>query len=325
MSDLNPESLESALGSAFTEAAPAPKAAPKQAAPVAQEPAEDEGIQLPDEDPADLLDGEPEAAPTEAELEIDLGDEVIRGKDRVKELVQKGLKAGRGFEENARIREALAAQAQQSQMQAQFQQAVSGDIAELQALDSRLKQFENMDWQQAYDTDPFNALKIKEQRDQLKEQRAAAIQNLNAKQQQFGALFQQSTQRVLAAEAEALFAKVPTWRNPEKAKAEQGEIAGMLTSHYGFAPAEVGALIDHRMLLVARDAAAYRKLLANKDSRVRQAREAPTLARPGAASQPTNGRADFNKVTGKLKELGTKGNHRAQEQLATKLFEKVFK
>jgi hypothetical protein len=82
--------------------------------------------------------------------------------------------------------------------------------------------------------------------------------------------------------------------------------------------------MDHRMLLVARDAAAYRKLLANKDARVKQAREAPATAKPGAAAQP-NGRAGFNKIRGKIKELGTKGNHRAQEELATQLFERTFK
>jgi hypothetical protein len=120
-------------------------------------------------------------------------------------------------------------------------------------------------------------------------------------------------------------AKVPAWRNPEKAQQEKGEISSALTSHYGFAAAEVGQITDHRMLMVARDAAAYRKLLANKDARVKQAREAPATARPGATAAQPNGRAEFNKVRGKIKELGTKGNHRAQEQLATRLFEQAFK
>lgn len=333
MSEMNAESLESALGNAFGDEQPAPKAVtPKQPVAPPQEPQEvpEDALQL-DEDPADLLAGEPEPEPEkeaeepEFEIEVEPGKpEVIRGADRVKELLARGLKAGRGFEENARVREALQAHVVQAQMQTQFHQVVSGDIAQIQALEAQLRPFEQLDWQKEYDTDPFNALKLKEQRDQLREYRAARINDLNAKQQQFHAQFQQSAQQVLAAESEALLAKIPTWRNAEKAQQEKGEIASALTTHYGFTAQETAQVMDHRMLLVARDAAAYRKLLANKDQRVKQAREAPATARPGAA-QPPNGRAEFNKVKGKIKELGTKGNHRAQEELAAKLFGAAFK
>lgn len=322
MSDIDSGALESSLEAAFTDAS---KEAP---APVAKEaPVEAPIIE---EDPADLLLDEPVEAPevtAEPEFEIELEPgkaEVIKGSERVKELLARGLKAGRSFEENARVREALQAHVVQTQLNTQFQQAVSTDIAQVHALEQQLQAYQRIDWSAEYDRDPFNAMKLKEQRDQLREHRAAAIQNLNAKQQQFQGQLQQGAQRVLAAEKEALLAKVPTWRNPEKAKQEQGEISGVLTSHYGFMSTEVDQLMDHRMLLVARDAAAYRKLLANKDARVKQAREAPTTARPGATAQP-NERADFNKVRGKLRELGSKGQSRAQEQLATRLFEKAFK
>jgi hypothetical protein len=243
MSDMNVESLESALGDAFAppEAkAPAAKAPVKAPAKVAREPEPDEietvlaEPETPVEDPADLLAGEPEEvvepekAPAEPEFEIEVEpgkSEVIRGAERVKELITRGLKAGRGFEENARVREALQAHAMQSQMQQQFQQAVSGDIAQLHALDQQLKGFDQVNWQELYDSDFTTAFKLKEQRDQLREQRAAAIQGLNAKQQQFHGAFQQNVQKVLAAESEALLAKVPTWRNAEKATQERGEIA----------------------------------------------------------------------------------------------------
>lgn len=323
--------LESALGAAFGEA-PVEAKAPAAKAPAvpAAKAIEEAPLTDPEVDPADLLQEEPapvEAAVPEPEFEIELDGkpEVIKGSERVKELLQRGLKAGRGFEENARVREALQAHVQQAQFQQQFQQAVSGDIASIQGLEQQLQQFDRIDWGAAYDSDPFNALKLKEQRDQLREQRAAAFQNLNAKQQQYQAHVQQTSQRVLAAESEALLAKIPTWRNQEKATQERGEIASALTGTYGFTAQEVSAVMDHRMLLVARDAAAYRKLLANKDARVKQAREAPATAKPGAAAPPQNGRVEFNKVKGKIKELGTKGNHHAQEQLATQLFERVFK
>lgn len=330
MSELGTESLEAALGNAFGEPE-APKAPAKQSRP----PEPDEIDPPADEpetpgDPADLLESEPEAQVKEPEAEPEFEIEIEPGKPEVlplaklKELAARGAKAGRGFEENARVRDALQAHVQQIQFQQQFQQATAQDWAQIQALDNQLEPYKKIDWSAEYDRDPFNAMKLKEQRDQLKEARAAAAEGLTAKQQQFQTHVQQSVQKALAAEYEALLAKVPAWRNPEKATQERGEISNTLTSHYGFTSGEVSQIMDHRMMLVARDAAAYRKLLANKDAKVKQAREAPATAKPGAAAQP-NGRVEFAKAKAKLKELGTKGNHRAQENIAAAMFERAFK
>lgn len=327
MSELGTESLEASLGAAFGDA---PVEALKPVAKTAEAPP-DAPLEI-EEDPADLLAGEePEPVASAAEddpefeLEIEPGRPERMPLTKLKELAARGAKAGRGFEENARVREALHAQHQQVQLQAQFQQAVSGDIAGIQALEQQLQAYERMDWNAAYDADPFQALKLKEQRDQLREQRAARIQDLNAKQQQFQGYVKETQHKALAAENEALLAKVPAWRNAEKAAQERGEIAGALKSHYGFTAQEISGVMDHRHILVARDAAAYRKLLANKDAKVKQAREAAPMAKPGAAAPATNGKVEFNKARGKLRELGSKGNHRAQENLAAAMFERAFK
>jgi hypothetical protein len=326
--------LESSLEAAFSDTPVAPPKAPqapqKAAAPLPPEEPE-EVTETPTDDPADLLQDEPEepakveAAEPEFEIEIEPGKPEVLPLTRLKELAARGAKAGRAFEENARVREALQLHAQQAQFNAQFQQAVSSDLANLQALDKQLEAFQKLDWSAAYDSDYVTALKWKEQRDQLKEQRAALYNNLNAKQQQFQQHVQQTAQRVLAAESEALLAKVPIWRNPEKASQEKGEIAELLTSHYGFAKPEVATLMDHRMILVARDAAAYRKLLANKDAKVKQAREAPATAKPGSTPAKPNGSADFAKARGLLKAHGAKGNHKAQEDIAAAMFQRAFK
>jgi hypothetical protein len=187
----NTAALETALGNAFSPEAPAPKAVPAKAAPVAAEPAlevpeEAAPVEVPAEvDPADLLpEEEPaqEAAPEPTyELEIDGKLETVTGADRVKELMTRGLKAGRGFEENARVREALQAHGQQMQLNAQFQQVMSQDITQLNALDAQLSQYDQINWQQIYGEDPFKGMQLKEQRDQLREQRAAVVNGLNTK------------------------------------------------------------------------------------------------------------------------------------------------
>jgi hypothetical protein len=331
MSEMSPESLEAALGSAFS-GEPIQKPAPVSARPPEPDELEETPEAPVEEDPADLLAGEPEEeAPKEEEAEPAFEIEIEPGKpetlplSKLKDLAARGAKAGRAFEENARVREALQAHVVGTQLEQHFQRAVSGDIAQIGALEQQLQAYEKMDWNAAYDADPFQAMKLKEQRDQLREARAAAINSLSAKQQHFQAEFTQNTQRLMAAEHEALLAKVPTWRNAEKATQERGEISQALQNQYGFTQAELKQIMDHRMILVARDAAAYRKLLANKDARVKQARQAPATAKPGAAAAQTNGKVEFQKARGKLRELGSKGKHRAQEQLAEKLLGAAFK
>ena len=169
MADVDVGSLESALEAAYGDAPPAEK----PQAPVKAQP--EEGDFAVQEDPAELLQeideqAQPPAGPEPTfEVDVDGQPEVITGNERVKELLQRGLKAGRGFEENARVREALQAHVRQAQFQQQFHQAVSGDIVQIQALEQQLQGFEQVDWSRAYDTDPFNALKLKEQRDQLRD------------------------------------------------------------------------------------------------------------------------------------------------------------
>jgi hypothetical protein len=183
-------SLESALGAAFSDAPAEPvekPAAPRQAAPKQEAPLiEEEPLDAPLEaDPADLLEGqEVEAEPVadpEFEIEIEPGKTETLPLAKLKELAARGAKAGRGFEENARVREALQAHVNQTQLQTHFQQAVSPDIAQVHALEQQLQAYQRIDWSAEYDRDPFNAMKLKEQRDQLREQRAAAIQGSQRK------------------------------------------------------------------------------------------------------------------------------------------------
>ncbi len=329
MDEVNVGSVESALQGAFSNAAPeAPKPVAAPAAVEAVADTDPEALDIPGGD--DIADDDtPEveavAAPElEIEIDVDGTPQVIRGNDQVKELVQRGLKAGRTFEENARTREALAAHVAQVQLQQQFTQAISTDLQELQSLDGQLAQYDKIDWNAAYDTNAFEALKLREQRDQLREQRAYKARELEGKGQQFQAAKSHWDQQILQTETQALLAKLPEWRNPQKAQAEKAEIGAWL-ANAGFNNAEIDGLIDHRHLLVVRKAHLYDKLMSNKADKVKQVRAAPVLARPGVANAQPNSRTDFQKARIKLKELGTKGNHRAQENIAAAMFEKAFK
>ena len=326
---ISEQSVESALESAFGNApapqkVPAKEAAPAQDAPVDEPAAEAAPAEEAEAEPVEAAEAEPAPEPEpEFEIEVNGARELVRGKDQIRELLQKGRDYSQKTEAVARARDSVIAQAQQQAMAAQFQAQAWEDITAIRALDSRLDEYNKVDWATAFDTDPFNALKLKEQRDQLREQRNAKVAEFQAKRQQFEAGQAQAAQQRLAAEQAALLNKLPEWRNTEQATKEQREIANTLAQNYGFNEAEIAGLVDHRMVMVARDAMKYRMLQANKTAKVQQVRTAPPVIKPGA--QQDKGKVEARSDLKQFREAGRKGEHRTQEQLLEKMLGRAFK
>ena len=326
---ISEQSVESALESAFGNApapqkVPAKEAAPAQDAPVDEPAAEAAPVEEAEAEPVEAAEAEPAPEPEpEFEIEVNGARELVRGKDQIRELLQKGRDYSQKTEAVARARDSIIAQAQQQAMAAQFQGQAWEDITAIRALDSRLDEYNKVDWATAFDTDPFNALKLKEQRDQLREQRNAKVAEFQAKRQQFEAGQAQAAQQRLAAEQSALLNKLPEWRNTEQATKEQREIANTLAQSYGFNEAEVAGIVDHRMVMVARDAMKYRMLQANKTAKVQQVRTAPPVIKPGA--QQDKGKVEARSDLKQFREAGRKGEHRTQEQLLEKMLGRAFK
>ena len=326
---ISEQSVESALESAFGNApapqkVPAKEAAPAQDAPVDEPAAEAAPVEEAEAEPVEAAEAEPAPEPEpEFEIEVNGARELVRGKDQIRELLQKGRDYSQKTEAVARARDSIIAQAQQQAMAAQFQGQAWEDITAIRAIDSRLDEYNKVDWATAFDTDPFNALKLKEQRDQLREQRNAKVAEFQAKRQQFEAGQAQAAQQRLAAEQSALLNKLPEWRNTEQATKEQREIANTLAQSYGFNEAEIAGLVDHRMVMVARDAMKYRMLQANKTAKVQQVRTAPPVIKPGA--QQDKGKVEARSDLKQFREAGRKGEHRTQEQLLEKMLGRAFK
>jgi hypothetical protein len=269
---------------------------------------------------------EPVVPEPEFTIEVDGKTEIVKGADRVKELLQKGMDYSRGTAEVARVREQLIAQSQMAQAAAKFQAEAIGDIAELRALDAQLEQYSKIDWSSAIDTNFVEAMKLQQQRATLKEARDAKLNQLQQKQAQFEKGQADAAQSLRIAEENALLAKLPEWRNSEKAASEKQAIIRNLTS-YGYQPAEIAQLMDHRTVLLARDAMKWRELQANKANTVKQVRDAPPVVKPGAATAQTdpNSKAGFQKFTQEFRKQGRAGNHRAQEDALAKVLARTFK
>lgn len=328
MPEITEESVLGSLESAFGNS-PEPAAKPAESVP-AQVASDDERTDL-----EKLADGQvaeqnvveqyvvPEP---EFVIEVNGKTEVVRGGDHIKELLQKGTDYSRKSEEVARAREQILAQAQMQQLAATFQQEVLGDIAELRAIDQQMEQFNKIDWSAAIDTDFTQAMKLQQHRQVLKEQRDAKIAALQEKKSQYERGQAQAAQQLRASEEAALLAKLPDWRNSEKAAAEQQAIARSMAS-YGYQPAEIANVMDHRLVLMGRDAMRWRELQRTKSEQVKRVADAPPVIKPGASSTQTdpNSKAGFDKFTREFRKQGRAGNHRAQEAALEKVFSRTFK
>ena len=340
MAEISESSALDALSAAFSDqpttkavkapvapSEPVPEPSAEEAAPDADAPVED-GEEI--EQEAGAEGDEEQEAPAEAEPEyqVEVGGkvEIVRGKEQVKELLQKGLDYTRKTEETARHAAILNAKMQSLALQERAQAEMYEDMTQLRALDSQLQQYNNVDWAAAFDADPFNAMKIKEQRDQLREARANKVAELQNKHSAIQKGQAEATQAALRAENEALLTKLPQWRNSEQATKEKSSLAKYLMDA-GFGEGEVAGLMDHRALLITRKAWLYDQLQASKQDKVKQLRDAPTMAKPGAApqQQKTNQKTAFAKFRQELKTQGRKGNSRAQEGLMLDVLNRTFK
>lgn len=177
--------------------------------------------------------------------------------------------------------EAVKAQEMAFRAEVAFQQTSMQDIAEIQAAQNIVKQYEAVDWQSLSDSDPVKAQSLWFQYQQQKDKITSLQQGLQAKHQQF----QQQQQQHLAAQMqkglEALKKDIPNW-SPETAK----EIREAGMKYYGFQSAELANVYDPRFVKVLADAAAYRKLQAAKPDLNKRVATVPKTVKPGA--QQTN-------------------------------------
>lgn len=122
------------------------------------------------------------------------------------------------------------------------------------------------------------------------------------------AQYMELQERTLAARVEAeraaLLSAAPEWAVPERF-AEDGRKIVETGKTYGFTDQELAGVVDHRMLLVLRDAAAYRELKAKKPEVSKKVETASISLRPGSKPQgQQDGDAARRKQMDRLKATG---------------------
>lgn len=119
----------------------------------------------------------------------------------------------------------------------------------------------------------------------------------------------QNFQRIVQEEYGKAIEAIPSWKDEAKANSEKKAIAEYLIESGKYSPEEVGSLVDHRALVIARKAFLYDSLMEKKAGVERKVADAPKVQKPGATkSVKTQGQqryeAKFNRLrgTGKVED-----------------------
>lgn len=200
----------------------------------------------------------------------------------------------RKTQELAEGRRFVEAQAEQLGQQRQALAQRLGGLA--QQLESQLKTEDLSELQALRQTDPaeWGA------RMQERQARERAIQQAR---NEYESAMAQAREQHAVKEASALLEK--TGWDQGKASQELSTLQGEICSLYGFAPEELASVVDHRFILLARDATQHRKAARQSDALKSKLRKLPKMQRPGAAGSVKRAEdAGFKQSLQKLKANG---------------------
>ena len=144
------------------------------------------------------------------------------------------------------------------------------------------------------------------------QRRKEARQNIKAEQTRLegekAAEGQKFFTEQITKEREALFEKVPTWKDPERYKAGSKQVFDFARERYGFSDQELSRAYDHRIVVMAEDARRYHALMAKTKAAKTKLEAAPTVPPRARTPQVPKRQAEraeaekrFNK-TGRLED-----------------------
>jgi hypothetical protein len=261
----NPETGELSEDAAVEMLAKARETAAEQPEP---EEAADEVVETDEGEPE--ADGEPEEEPAKYTVKID----GVESEVTLDELVK-------GFQLEADYRrktQSLADEKREVAAERQRQQKITADL--IQEHQKLLGNDEpEPDWVKLSEEDPIGYV---QKRAQWDAKQARKEQARRASEQ----LVNQQRMDIAKTEAAKLAEKVTEWRDPEAFNRDFTALTADAGSIYGFSPEEISNVLDHRVLLVLKDAAAFHKQKAAKAVVEKKVADAPKpVVKPGSVSR----------------------------------------
>ena len=148
-------------------------------------------------------------------------------------------------------------------------------------------------------TDPLGYMQQKAQFDERKQQLQQLYAAKQAHETAQSQVQQQAFQQWAERERNELVNAMPELRDPAKARQFNADLVAGI-QRYGFGENDLSQVYDHRLILLARDAMAYQKLMANKPKAMAKTAGKPPIA-PGVRASPQgeksrNRQADWKKL-----------------------------
>lgn len=251
------------------------------------------------QEPADEAKAEPEMV----KIDVD-GFEIELPKDKAEKLEAERLRqADYTRKTMAAAEERKAAQAEAFKAQ-QERQAYAANLQRMQVqLEGALQeQHQNTDWDSLLQNDPAEYLR----QQHLAQKRQAALQQTYAEQQkiysQFEAERQEAFKRHISEQQQELVAKLPEWKDSQKAEADKRAIRDYLLKE-GFDEAAVANVTDAKAVVMARKAMLYDQMMSKAQAATKKVSTLPTkVERPGVGESP-----GLDRRTAAFQRLGKSG------------------
>lgn len=293
----NPETGAMTMESAVASLLPEPREANEEEQET-EAPQEAHEEAEPEEVEAEEPDTE-EAEPEEAEDEEPVFTVKIDGKEI--EVPQSELVSG--YQKDADYRKKTAALAEE-------RRALEAKEAEINTLREQYEaelakvatgKDEEPNWAQlAEDLDPWEYQKQRAQWEDEQKKVRAAREKLQQERLR-------EAQQLTAKEQQVLLEKVPEWQDKKSFESAAKEMMDLGTKHYGFKQEEIASTIDHRLILLLRDAVAYRKMKATTANPAeKRAAKKTTVLKPGSKqTKAEKTAASTDALRQKLKRSGS--------------------
>jgi hypothetical protein len=166
-------------------------------------------------------------------------------------------------------------------------------------------EYADVNWQDLQRTDPaafqakYGAFKMRQ--DGIAQLSQAVQQETELTQQSQAAAFKAYRDE----QQKLLDSKLPEWSDKGTREKDVTEMVATLADAYGITEPEVRAWVDHRGLLMARDAVKWQKLQKSKPATLNKVRTAPKLIRPGSQQSRTSQKGlEFQKGQAQLRRTG---------------------
>lgn len=182
----------------------------------------------------------------------------------------------------------LADERREIEAERQRQQDITAQLIEAYQKAATTGDDKEPDWSKLADElDPWEFNKRRAAWDVTKHAKAEAARNAQE-------LRTKQVREIAAAEAERLRTKAPEWRDPARFKADFDAITKTAVEDYGFRAEELGDVLDHRVMLVLRDAAEMRRIRAAKPDAEKRVVRPTKVVKPG--SPPNKAEAASHEV-----------------------------